>query len=475
MTEEEKREDSLSEPPRGATPVTSPGVVASSSGHSHADGSHAHGGAGHGQATGEHTQHGHGVSCEVGFVASKEVEGAQGQELGENAGDGKVLFFDCQSGIAGNMVIAALLDLGVPRRVVDDAVKRLGLDEAELLVESGYAGAIGSTHVRVVSRRPPKTRTYADIVALVDSAPLDEGARQLSQRIFSRLAAAESEVHRVDKKDVHFHEVGAVDAIVDIVGAASLLSYLGARVVASPVPLGRGHVHCQHGVLPLPAPAALLCLRNVPTVSAPVEKELVTPTGAAILAEVAEEFVDWPAVRMERVGWGAGTRGLPDRPNALRAVLGREELGREGEGPALSHVQLEANIDDMTGEVASYALSRLLEAGALDAWIVPILMKKGRPGMILGALAPRQLEGSLSEIFLSETTTIGVRKKLVSRRTLSRRLGEVSTRFGPVPVKYSGTSGLKPEVDACIEIARRQGVALREVLEEALAQGRSSR
>jgi uncharacterized protein (TIGR00299 family) protein len=236
--------------------------------------------------------------------------------------------------------------------------------------------------------------------------------------------------------------------------------------VASPVPLGRGFVTCRHGVLPLPAPATLNCLVGVPTSESGLDVELVTPTGAAIVATVAERFCSWAPLVPQRIGWGAGTRGLPDRPNALRAILG-EETERDG---ALSHALLEANVDDMTGEVAAYALAQVLEAGALDAWILPATMKKGRPGMVFCALAPVSKSATIAEVILRETSTIGVRQSLVSRYELSRETTVVDTPWGPVRVKWSGkgtaASKVKPEFDDCARIAARENLPLAHVLSE---------
>jgi hypothetical protein len=376
------------------------------------------------------------------------------------------------------MTLAALLDLGVPRAVLDDAVAALGLGGVELVVRSGYAGAIGCTHVDVRVTAGQPERSYASIRELLAGSALAPAVRELAERIFARLARAEAEVHRTTLDAVHFHEVGAVDALVDVVGSAALLEHLGARVVGSSVPLGRGFVECRHGVLPLPAPATLLALEGVPTRPSGLEVELVTPTGAAILAECALCFEEWPQLAIQRVGWGAGTRGLSDRPNALRAVLGRprEERPREER-----YAVLEANVDDMTGELAAHALTELLAAGALDAWLTPITMKKGRPGLVVAALGRLAQAEALAAVLLRETTSIGVRQTVVTRFELPRRVELVETRFGPVPFKLSGEppTTCKPEFDACASIAARTGLPLRQVLlevgEDARAQGRSSR
>jgi uncharacterized protein (TIGR00299 family) protein len=277
-------------------------------------------------------------------------------------------------------------------------------------------------------------------------------------------------VHRVPLDTVHFHEVGAVDAIVDIVGAAACFDYLGATVLCSPLPMGRGFVQCRHGVLPLPAPATVGCLRGVPTFDAGIDAELVTPTGAAIVAAVASEFVRWPSFSPERTGWGRGTRELPDRPNVLRTVLGAPLADRSS--PLGTHVVLETNVDDMTGELAAHAIAALLAAGALDAWAAPITMKKGRPALTLSALAERAGADSVARVLLRETSAIGLRRYFVDRSERPRRTVEVETRFGSIAVKISegdyGSAQIKPEFDACARAADAFGVSVRDVLSAAL-------
>jgi hypothetical protein len=382
-----------------------------------------------------------------------------------------LLFLDAASGIAGDMFIAALLDLGVPLEAVESAARCLPLEGYRLVAAPAFAGAIGGYKFDVVVERAQPERTYREIDAMLVSSPLEPRTRDTARRIFRRLAEAESEVHRVSLDEVHFHEVGAVDAIVDIVGAAAALTYVGAAVAASPLPLGRGTVNCRHGVLPLPAPAALLCLRGVPTYDAGIEAELVTPTGAAIVATVAERYARWPSISPEHVGWGCGSQRLPDRVNALRAVLGTE-VSADGHSGVATHVVLEANIDDITGELAAHAIEVLLAAGARDAWATPITMKKGRPALTLGALAEVSTADAIAHVMLRETTTIGVRRTFASRVERPRRTVDIATEFGPIPVKISegpyGAPQLKPEFDACARAASAHGVSAREVLTAAL-------
>jgi hypothetical protein len=328
-----------------------------------------------------------------------------------------------------------------------------------------------SFDVHVEAAQPE--RTYGEIDGMLAASTLDDKTRDLARRIFRRLGEAEASVHRMPLQDVHFHEVGAVDAIVDIVGAAAALTYLGAEVVGSPVPLGRGFVKARHGVLPLPAPAAVECLRGVPTYGVDLDAELVTPTGAAILATAAARFERWPTFAPERVGFGAGHRELSDRPNLLRAVLGTRPGAAAEAGPAASHVIIEANVDDLTGEVAAHALEALFAAGALDAWATPITMKKGRPALTLAALAPAARADAVAACLLAETTSIGVRRTPVSRTERPRRTITVATAFGPIAVKISegpfGPPQVKPEFDECAAAARTHGVPVRAVIAAALA------
>jgi len=396
---------------------------------------------------------------------------AHREALPGHSGHGKVLFLDAFSGLAGDMTIAALVDLGVPFEVVRDAVAAVRIGGFELDLRRARGGAIGGTKFDVVVEGEQPDRRYREIDDMLGVSSLLPGAKSLARAIFRRLAEAESEVHRIGIDEVAFHEVGAVDAIVDIVGAAACFDYLGARVVASPLPMGRGSVRCQHGILPLPAPATVVCLRGVPTVPAGIDAELVTPTGAAIVATVASEFLAWPAFSPERVGWGFGTRGLPDRLNALRVVLGAVQAKSEAE--SATHVVLEANVDDMTGELAGHALQTLLESGALDAWATPIVMKKGRPGLVISVIVERGAAQRLAEVLLRETHSIGVRQVAVTRTERPRRMAEVHTEYGVIPLKISegpfGPARVKPEFDACAAAARARGVSVSVVIAAALA------
>ncbi|EYF01699.1 nickel pincer cofactor biosynthesis protein LarC [Chondromyces apiculatus] len=395
--------------------------------------------------------------------------------LERGAGAGKLLFFDTFSGIAGDMTISALLDLGVPLLVIERAVAALPIEGFHLHRGHAHRSGIVATSFDVHVEAPQPERTYGDIDAMLAAAPLDPQVSSLARKIFRRLGEAEAAVHRMPLEQVHFHEVGAVDAIVDIVGAAAAITHIGAEVVGSPLPMGRGFVRAQHGILPLPPPAVVTCLRGVPTYGVELDAELVTPTGAAIIAATATRFERWPTFAPERVGFGAGHRELPDRPNLLRVVLGTRPA-READPETSSHVILEANVDDMTGEVAAHAIEVLLSVGAVDAWATPITMKKGRPALTISALAPTPQADAVATALLTETTTIGVRRLPVNRTERPRRSVTVETIYGAIRVKISegpfGPPQVKPEFDDCASAARAHGVPVREVVAAALAAAR---
>ncbi len=422
---------------------------------------------------------GHGPIPERGHDGAHEHAGAPPRSLlTEGCGRGKILFLDTFSGISGDMTIAALLDLGVPLLVIERALSALPLEAFHLHRGHAHRSAIVATSFEVHIEGDQPLRTWSTIDAMLASAPLDPAVADLARRIFRRLGVAEASVHRTTLEDVHFHEVGAVDAIVDIVGAAAAFVWLGAEVVCAPLPMGRGFVRAAHGRLPLPAPAVVSCLEGCPTYSVELDFELVTPTGAAIAATVASRFERWPAMAPSRVGFGAGRRDLPDRPNLLRVVLGDNVAvaAIEATAATATHMLLEANVEDMTGELAGHALDAILSAGALDAWAVAATMKKGRPGLVISALAEVARADAIVAAVLRETTSIGVRKTAVTRTERPRRVVTVTTPFGPVRVKVSegpyGPPQVKPEFDDCAALARDAGVPVREVVAAATASAR---
>jgi len=391
-------------------------------------------------------------------------------DLTLRSGVGKTLFLDAPSGLAGDMIIAALVDLGVPESVVAGAVESLGMTGFHLHFGARERSGIVATSFDVHVEASQPERTYAAVRGLIDQASLSSAVRSKAHATFEKLAHSEAKVHRMALDDVHFHEVGAVDALVDVVGSAAALEWLGAELVVSPLPMGRGYVRARHGTLPLPAPATVECLAGFETYDAGADFEFVTPTGAAIVGAHARRSSRWPRMAPERVGWGAGTKDLIDRPNLLRAVLGRP--GSAAEQPEAPYVVIEANVDDATGEIIGSAIETLLHEGALDAWATPVTMKKGRPGLVLSVLTTADRRDSLATAMLRETPSIGVRHHAVSRLERPRRTVEVETSFGRVPVKVVegpfGPPQGKPEFDACLAIARAQRVAVRDVMRAAM-------
>jgi uncharacterized protein (TIGR00299 family) protein len=330
------------------------------------------------------------------------------------------------------MIIAALVDLGVPPGVVTDAIARLGIGGFHVHFGARTRSGIVGTSFEVHVHDGQPARTYASVRALLDASALAGPVKALAAATFLRLAEAEARVHRTAIDDVHFHEVGAVDAIVDVVGSAAALEHLGAEVVVSPLPMGRGFVKAAHGKLPLPAPATVACLAGLATYDAGIDFEFVTPTGAAIVGAHARGSERWPSMVPEHVGWGAGQADLADRPNLLRVVLGSRAHGAPAR-TVPTHAVLEANVDDASGELAAAWIEALLGAGALDAWATPITMKKGRPALTIAALAPIERADAVGQAMLRETTSLGLRRQDVVRLERPRATRDVSTPYGTIP------------------------------------------
>jgi pyridinium-3,5-bisthiocarboxylic acid mononucleotide nickel chelatase len=390
----------------------------------------------------------------------------------------RTLYYDCFAGIAGDMHLGALLDLGVEEADLRAELGRLGVPGWDLSVARTERGGISATSVEVQTCDcDPPRRHLADVLALLHASALDPAVKARAEAAFRRLAEAESRVHRVPVESVHFHEVGALDAIIDVVGAAVALERLAPdRILCSTVELGSGLVRCDHGTLPVPAPATEELLKGIPTRRGGVPHEATTPTGAAILATVVDAFTDAPSLTVSAIGYGAGRRNGPV-PNVLRVLLADEpdpNADAEDAGPPSTLSLLECNIDDMSPELYGHVLGLLFDQGALDAWLTPVIMKKGRPGTQIGVLCPEALAGHLTGTLLAETTTLGVRRQPVARTILPRTLRQVETEYGPIPVKVALQGGrplkFKPEYEACRRVALERGIPIRLVY-EAVARG----
>ena len=367
------------------------------------------------------------------------------------------------------MTLGALVDAGVDGRAIQEAVASLGLS-GELSFETVRRGGFRATYARVVAPHEHAHRHWRHIEEIIDKGKLTPRQKDLATRIFLRLGEAEARVHGVDLSKIHFHEVGAVDSIIDIVGSAVGLDLLGVdHFEASPVPPGRGFIKAAHGRMPLPAPATAEILKGVPLAESTVEMEMTTPTGAAILATVAERFGSLPALTIDAIGLGAGTRETPEQANILRLFVGTVELPSAHDRVWM----LETNLDDLPGEVVGHAMVKLMEAGALDAFVTPIQMKKNRPGVMISVLCDDAKIPAVEEILFRETTTLGIRRYPVSRHKIKRREVRVETPFGTIRGKLglleNRPPSFSPEYDDCARAAAERGVSLLEVYDAARA------
>ncbi|HEX2048921.1 MAG TPA: nickel pincer cofactor biosynthesis protein LarC [Acidimicrobiales bacterium] len=377
-------------------------------------------------------------------------------------------WFHCFAGIAGDMALASLIDAGADVGEVRALLDRLPMSGWSMEVAPVMRGGIGATKVDVVVAETAVVRTYAHIIGLVDEARLPERVRNRVQATFAALAEAEGHLHRRPPGQVHFHEVGGVDALIDVVGTCAALEVLGVDTVwASPVANGTGMVRSAHGMLPVPAPAVVELLRGAPTYGRDIPYELTTPTGAALLAATASGWGPMPSMQVGAAGFGAGTRDLEGLPNLLQVVIGQavpEVPARPAPGQPV--MLLEVNVDDATGETLAHAVAALLDAGAHDAWIAPILMKKGRPAHTVSALADPVLADQVAAVLQAETGSLGVRGQLLQRWPSAREDGQVEVGGVPVRVKV-GAGRVKVEHDDAARAARRTGLPLREVVSRA--------
>lgn len=386
----------------------------------------------------------------------------------------KTAYFDCFSGISGDMVLGALVDAGVPIDAIQQVVDSLGLTNCRLETREVRKNGFRATQVVVHTPHEHHHRHLHHIVEMIERSSLSDTVKEQAVKVFTRLGEAEARVHGVPLEKVHFHEVGAADSIVDIVGSVFGLSYLGIEAVyASAIPTGGGTVRIAHGEVSVPAPATAELLRGVPLLPCDVQMEMTTPTGAALITTFAREFGPLPAMEIQCIGYGAGSRDIPHRPNVLRLFVG-ELACAKATSPSVLRDRIwvvQTNYDDLSAEVLGYTLEKLWELGVLDLFTTPIQMKKNRPGVQLTVLCNEELVPAVESLLFRETTTLGVRFWPVERHVLPRQVASVQTRWGEIRGKVrvlpDGVQEFSPEFEACREIARRHQVPLREVYEAA--------
>lgn len=381
----------------------------------------------------------------------------------------KLLYLDCFAGISGDMLLGALIDLGLSEEHLRNELAKLPLDGYRLQTRRVRKQNLAATKFECVAEHQHRShRGYSEIAAMIRNSSLADAVKQRATSVFRALAEAEAKVHGIPLEEVHFHEIGAVDSIVDIVGACVALQALGVRrVVALPPPLGGGFVETAHGRFPVPAPATMELLKGLPTGTSPETGELVTPTGAALLAEFCSEFGPMPAMRVEKIGYGAGARELERTPNVLRVVLGVVS-SEEADTVTI----LEANIDDMNPQCFGDVMERLLAGGALEVYLTPVQMKKNRPGTLLTVLCAPSDADRLAELVLVHTTSFGVRLHEARRQKLAREICRVATPYGEIEVKIGRRNGRiltrSPEYESCRRAAAEAGVPVKTVYAAAL-------
>ncbi len=383
----------------------------------------------------------------------------------------RILYYDCFSGISGDMNLGAMIDLGVDKKYLLDQLNSLWLEGWELIVEKDQRHGITGTKVTVKQTKHEHIhRHLSDIEKIIDGSGLKAEDKTLSRKIFEAVAQAEAKVHNVPVDKIHFHEVGAIDSIIDIVGAAICFNSLGIdEVHVSAVELGRGSVKCAHGILPVPAPATVEIIKGIPVSKDGVNFEATTPTGAAIIATLGNCFEEKGSFKIEKCGYGIGQRENPERPNILRLFIGESDESSSVDNA----IQIECNIDDMNPEWYGYISGRLFDSGASDVFYSSITMKKGRPSMLLSVICAKEKEKELKEIIFTETTTLGVRIFPFRKETLARKFERVNTPLGPVRIKRSFLDGRlvteKPEYEDCKKIAKEKELPLKKVYDGILS------
>jgi uncharacterized protein (TIGR00299 family) protein len=385
----------------------------------------------------------------------------------------RTLYFDCFAGASGNMILGALLGLGVEIAELEREIAKLSLPGVLLKVTKVDRSGISAVHVEVKSSDEKDHRHLSYIERIIDGSGLSDSVMSRSKAIFRRLAEAEAKIHGIDIDHVHFHEVGAVDAIVDVVGACVGFEKLGIeRFVCSKINVGSGFVQMEHGRYPVPPPAVSELLQGLPVFSNEIEGELITPTGAAIISTVCEAYGHLPEMELEVSSYGAGTRTYEDFPNVLRLLMGNSVP----ESPNVSMdtlLLIETNLDDVSPQILGYVMEQALDVGALDVWFTPIQMKKNRPATMISVLCPKDSRATITELLYRETTTLGLRVREVTRECLPREIVTVTTRFGVVDVKLARFGGkvinAMPEYEQVRKLATANQVSFREIQSEVLA------
>jgi len=381
----------------------------------------------------------------------------------------KIAYFDLISGASGDMILGALLDAGLPEETLRAGLAALHLADFDLQVRRVNKNGFSATKVDVLVKDDVPERYLPDIEAIITQSELPPKIQQRANAIFRRLGTVEAGIHGVPLEHVHLHELGGVDTIIDVIGALLGLEALGIqKIYASPIPLGRGFVQGAHGQIPLPAPATVALLKDVPIVGSPIEKETVTPTGAVLLASLVATFGPIQAMRLQSVGYGAGGRDLPI-PNVLRLLIGEQEFDKGINTEILT--LLETNLDDLNPEIFGYVMEKLFAAGALDVYLTPIQMKKNRPAAQLSVLCREQDSPKAREILFLETSTLGIREIELRRHALEREIQEVETPYGRVRVKIAhlpdGTTKSAPEYEDCRKLAEQSGIPLHKIYQTA--------
>jgi uncharacterized protein (TIGR00299 family) protein len=382
----------------------------------------------------------------------------------------KTLYFDCFAGASGDMILGAMVAAGVNPEHLKEQIALLGVAGYEIDFHTVDRSGISSTHARVKVPHEHKHRHLSDILKLIYESRLSDSVKDRAAKIFSRLAEAEARVHNEPIERVHFHEVGALDAIIDVVGAAICFDLLGVeRFISSPLHVGSGTVTMDHGRFPVPPPAVAELLKGAPFYSTDIVGELVTPTGAAIITTVCKQFGPIPPLKLMGTGYGAGTREYEKFPNVLRVLFGEDQMSTSTERLWM----LETNMDDVSPQILGHVMDRAFELGALDCYFTSVQMKKNRPGVLLSILCREELKGELTELVFAESTTLGIRSYEVERRALDRAIVQVQTQYGPIDVKVAQLNGhvLKemPEYEQCRRAALAAGVPLRDVEDAARA------